>query len=95
MYNNRELSSLLEQTPLEEKDFRFQRNSYKVFNINTLEDACEILQILLNGSTVIYNDHIAKYVSNSSIIDFNIANGLSINYIFLNDENVYKTFVVL
>jgi hypothetical protein len=60
--------------------------------INTLEKACEILQVLLNGYTVIYDDIFKRY---RSYIDFSSVNGLSKKYIHLSDENVYKTFTIL
>lgn len=64
----------------------------KLFNINTLEEACEILQILLNGETVIYDDYHNKYRGYSSLLNFNNANGLSNKYNL--DKDVYQTFVI-
>jgi hypothetical protein len=87
-----ELDRLLKESRLKKNDYRFQRITKKLFNINTLEEACEILQILLNGSTVIYDDIHNNYRGYSNLIDFSSVNGLSKNYIYLSDENVYKTF---
>jgi hypothetical protein len=94
MIDGRELNSLLEINPLEKNDYRFQITTKKLFNINTLEEACEILQTLLGGSTVIYDDYEKKYRSYSTLINFSNANGLSNDYIYLSDENVYKTFSI-
>jgi hypothetical protein len=66
-----------------------------LLNINTLEEACEILQVLLNGYTVIYDDIFKRYRSYSGLIDFSRVNGLSKKYIHLSDENVYKTFTII
>lgn len=94
MVGNEELHILLEQNPLKENDFRFQRLTKKFFNINTLEEACNILQILLSGYTVHYNEHRNTYSEYSNIIDFSVINGLSENETDLSDENVYKTFII-
>jgi hypothetical protein len=88
--DNIELQRLLKENPLKRNDFRFQMITKKLFNINTLEEACEILQILLNGSTVIYDDMHKKYRGYRGLINFSSANGLSNKLLF--NENVYKTF---
>jgi hypothetical protein len=90
--DNEKLNNLLGQ--LEKNDFRFQIITKKFFNIDTLEEACEILQILLSGNTVLYNNNYKKYREYSRIIDFYNINGLSINQTFFSDNNVYKTFVI-
>lgn len=86
------LKELLEKHPLQKDDSRFQMHSYKLFNINTLEEACEILQILLNGETVIYDDYHKKYRGYSSILNFNNENGLSNEYNY--NKDVYQTFEI-
>lgn len=90
-----ELRSLLEQNPLEQNDYRFQMITKKIFNINTLEEACEILKTLLNGNTVIYDDYHKKYMSYGNSIDFYNINGLSKYSQYLHGDDVYKTFVAL
>lgn len=85
------LEELLEQNPLEENDYRFQSKSNKFYNIKTLGEACEILQTLLSGYTLIYNEEQEKYRPYSNAIDFYRANGLG-NNAYLYNENVYKTF---
>jgi hypothetical protein len=92
--NRIELDRLLTESQLKKNDFRFHSFSKKLLNINTLEEACEILQILLNGNTVIYDDIQNNYKSYSNCIDFITANGLSKNINFLDDQNVYKTFTI-
>ena len=85
-----EFKKILSRASLKHDDYRFQSIILKLFNINTLEEACEILQILLNGSTVIYDDMHKKYRGYRGLINFSSANGLSNKLLF--NENVYKTF---
>ena len=85
------LEELLEQNPLEENDYGFQSKSDKFYNIKTLEEACEILQTLLSGYTLIYNEEQEKYCSYSNVIDFYGVNGLGSNT-YLSNDDVYKTF---
>jgi len=94
IYDSISLNMLLKENPLKINDFRFQMISNKLFNINTLEEACKILQILLNGSTVIYDDKDKKYITDNNSIDFYEVNGLLKNSIILDDQNVYKTFII-
>ena len=90
--DEKELQMLLEKNPLKENDFR--SFSKKLFNINTLEEACKILQILLNGSTVIFDNHHQKYTGYSNAIDFRNINGLPNVLQYFSDQNVYKTFII-
>jgi hypothetical protein len=92
IYDSISLNMLLKKKPLEKNDFRYFSN--KLFNINTLEEACKILQILLNGSTVIYDDKDKKYITDNNSIDFYEVNGLLKNSIIFDDQNVYKTFII-
>jgi hypothetical protein len=91
--DKKELQMLLEKNPLKENDFR--SFSKKLFNINTLEEACEILQILLNGSTVIFDNYHQKYRRYSSTIDFRNINGLPNVLGYFSEKNVYKTFTII
>lgn len=93
--NDDNVQNLLLNNPLKSDDYRFQRGGVKLFNINNLEKACNILKILLDGNTVKYDNYNNKYASFSNIINFNIANGIPVNYNYFEDENVYKTFYVI
>ena len=90
-----ELNRLLQENPLGDNDFRFQMITKKFYEIKSFEEAIEILQILLNGNTVTYDDYHKHYRAFSSGIGFEEANGLSKDYSYLSDENVYKTFEVI
>lgn len=75
------------------QDFRFQMTTTKAFNITTLEEAVHILDILLNGTTVIYDETTHEYRSYSSGLGFLDNNGLQQIY-YPNIENSYKTFTI-
>lgn len=90
-----ELNMLLKENPLEINDFRFQMVTNKLFNINTLEEASEILHILLNGSTVIYDNEDKKYKAGDNSIVFCEANGLPNVLQYFSEKNVYKTFTII
>jgi hypothetical protein len=97
MSDNTELQILLEQNPLRENDHRFIRLTKKFFNINTLEEACNVLQLLLSGYTVEYDEYSNTYSQYSNLISYSDINGISENQTFLDDdsdENVYNTFVI-
>ena len=85
---------LIEESKLERGDYRFQGGGNKLFNINTLEEACKFLQLLLKGNTLTYDSDRQQYFSNSEAINFYHANQIVQNDINLTDENVYKLFPV-
>ena len=78
----------------EDVDFRFQRAASKTFNITTLPEAVNIIYILINGSSVIYDTSQKKYRQFSGGLGFSEHNGLEYSYHDFNDKDVYKTFMI-
>lgn len=84
----------INESAIAKKDYRFQGLPNIFFKINNLEEACKILQTLLNGQSVIYDIYRNSYRGNSNILDFYLVNGLLSNFMIVSDENIYKTFII-
>jgi len=89
-----ELDNLLKEFPLPKNDYRFQRVTNKIYNISKLEEAINIISILSNGNSVIYDEYNKGYRRYSSGFSFLEANGIQEMYNYFNDETIYKTFTV-
>jgi len=73
-------------------DFRFMEVGKIIYENINIENAFNILGILLNGNTVIYDTYNHRYREYSSSLNFNNANGLPT---VEPTRNVYKTFTII
>lgn len=87
-----ELKKILSRNPLQMNDYRDTKMTNKFFNINTLEEASNILKLLLDGNTLKYDTTTKMYRAYGTVNNFSDANYLVKDYTFLSDDNVYKTF---
>ena len=89
-----EVNELIQKEGIDTKqDYRFQLVTTKSFNITTLEEAINILNILLNGSTVIYDGTTLEYRGYSGSLEFLRNNNQGYSD-FLYPDGSYKTFTI-